>query len=627
MTSQLDRPTGLTCQFAGPVGERLKAVTDQWLLVAPTANPAMLEMFADRDVQPYRDMVPWAGEFAGKYLTGAVQVLRATGDGGLRAWLETFVARLLSLQDDDGYLGPWPAGCHLTGKAPNVSFDGPTWDAWGHYHIMLGLLLWHDETGDTAALRAARRIGDLFCDRFLGDTDTRLVDTGETDKNLAPAHALAMLYARTGEDRYRQLAEQIVTEFAAVDPTGEPLAGDWLRQALDGREFYETPKPRWESLHPIMALAELSATVENPDYREAFEHIWWSIARHDRHNNGGFSSGEQATGNPYDTGAIETCCTIAWMAMSVEMLKLTGDARVADELEWSTLNSVLGMHAVSGRWATYNTPSDGARFASAHQIVFQSRAGSPELNCCSVNAPRGLGLLSEWAVMVGEGAVVLNYYGPSTFRVRLDEGPELTLIQETAYPVDGEVRIAVEPERPTTFALKLRVPGWSRRTSVTVNGEPAAPAGAGTYLTLLRRWETGDVVELHLDMGLRAWHGERECAGLTSVYRGPLLLAYDPRYNRERHRAPSGASDGDRSGYGGDPWKTTGQRLGVPDLVADKIDPTPLMWDGWLPPLLLVEARTVDGRIARLCDFASAGQTGTLYRSWLPLRGALDPDA
>ena len=74
------------------------------------------------------------------------------------------------------------------------------------------------------------------------------------------------------------------------------------------------PKPRWESLHPILALAELARIDGDERCRKAFANLWWSIARLDRHNNGGFSSGEQAQGNPYHRGAIETCCTIAWMA-------------------------------------------------------------------------------------------------------------------------------------------------------------------------------------------------------------------------------------------------------------------------------------------------------------------------
>ena len=188
----LRRPSGYRAEFGGAVGRTLSAVVDQWLLVAPKANPAMLEMFADRDARPYRDLMPWAGEFAGKYLTSAVQVLRATGDERLCEWLAAFVARLVALQDADGYLGPWPRDCRLSGRAPNVSGGGGTWDAWGHYHVLLGLLLWHEETGDAQALEAARRIGDLFCRTFLGKAP-RLVDTGETDKNMAPAHALAQL--------------------------------------------------------------------------------------------------------------------------------------------------------------------------------------------------------------------------------------------------------------------------------------------------------------------------------------------------------------------------------------------------------------------------------------------------
>ena len=237
-------------RIGGHVGNYLRGITEQWLLVAPKANPGMLEMFRDRDNSPLREMVPWAGEFAGKYLTAAVQVLRVTNEPALRAWLKEFVRILVGLQDTDGYLGPWPKSCRLA----NVNSAGQdTWDTWGHYHVMLGLTFWHEESRDKKALTCATRIADCLCRKYLGKKKTRLVDTGSTEMNLAPAHALCILHRKTGNKRYLKLALQIVDEFAAR-AKGKFLAGDYLRQALQGKEFFQIPKPRWESLHPIMAL-------------------------------------------------------------------------------------------------------------------------------------------------------------------------------------------------------------------------------------------------------------------------------------------------------------------------------------------------------------------------------------
>src|SRR6266850_5557283 len=406
--------------FDQPIGEYFQNVTEHWLKVAPRSNPAILDMFRDRDRLPLRDLVPWAGEFAGKYLTSAVQVYRCRRDAALRTFLERFVSELISCQGDDGYLGPWPKASHLTGRAPNIGKSGgETWDAWGHYHVMMGLLLWHEETGDKRALHCAQRIGDLFCRKF---ETARLVDTGSTEMNLAPIHSLGLLFNQTRDPKYLKLAEKIREEFAAKDAKGGPLAGDYFNAALAGREFYQMPKPRWESLHPIMGLAELYWITGDEAYRQAFESIWWSIVKLDRHNNGGFSSGEQAQGNPYHKGAIETCCTIAWIALSVEMLRLSENSIVADELELSTLNSVLGLHSPDGKWSTYNTPMDSVRKASAHDIVFQARAGSPELNCCSVNGARGFGMVGDWALMTSRDGLILNWYGPSTMTTRLGSG-------------------------------------------------------------------------------------------------------------------------------------------------------------------------------------------------------------
>ena len=594
----------------GFMGDYLDGVTEQWLLIAPKANPAMLEMFRDRDASPVREMVPWAGEFAGKYLTGAVQVLRLTREPALKAWLKEFVRRLLSFQDADGYLGPWPKRCRLT----NVDSRGnDTWDTWSHYHLMLGLLLWHEETGDRDALAGVVWIADLICRKYLGRKRTRLVDTGSTEKNLAPVHALCLLYRKTKCERYLAMALQIVDEFAA-EAESRPLAGDYLRQALRGVEFFQTPKPRWESLHPIMALAELYWITGSDQYRQAFEQIWWSIARFDRHNNGGFTSGERAQGNPYDFRAIESCCTIAWIAMSVEMLRMTGNSIVADELELSTINSVVGMHSSTGRWSTYNTPMNGLRHGQTNDATANHfREGSPELSCCSVNTPRGFGMVSDWALMKVKNGLVLNYYGPSTMTAQVRPGLAVTLSQETEYPVEGRVVVCVVPSRTAEFRLLLRIPHWSRESRIRLNGKDIPDVRPGQYAAIDRKWRRSDRVELDLDLGLHFWRGEKECEGLTSVYRGPVLLAYDHRYNLENATRKLEMRDPES-------WQPTDCMLTVPQLDARSLEPRIVAWDDWLPPVLLLECGAAGGRTVRLCDFGSAGEAGTPYLSWLPVK-------
>jgi DUF1680 family protein len=576
--------------LTGLMDRYLRAVTEQWLLVAPQANPAMLDMFADRDRKPHRNMVPWAGEFAGKYLTSAVQVLRLTGDEKLKKYIAAFVRELIEQQDEDGYLGPWPKNSRLTGTAPNVSGKvGPTWDAWGHYHSMLGLLLWYEETRDVKALCCVERMADLFCKKFLGKKRLRLVDTGSSEMNLAVVHVLCLLYKKNKEQRYLDLALQIVDEFAALGKDGQPLAGDYLNQALNGVEFYQTPKPRWESLHPIMALAELYWITGEESYRRAVEQVWWSIARLDRHNNGGFSSGEKAQGNPYHQGAIETCCTIAWMALSVEMLKMTGDSLVADELELSLFNSGLGLISPSGRWVTYNTPMDGVRKASAHDIVFQAREGSAELNCCSVNGVRGLGLLSDWALMRDGEGLRLNWYGQGGIEAELKRGTKVQLEQQTDYPRRGHIELRVNPSHASEFTLKLRIPHWSLRTKVRVNGSALKGVKAGGYLGVSRRWRRGDRIDIELDMSTHYWLGEKECRGKVSLYRGPILLAYDRRFN-----------------------KLDPREIPVLDLANFRLRSVDQagVW-------VAVDYKGDGGEGLRLCDFARAGQGGSPYLSWL----------
>ncbi len=599
----LNRACDVATSMEGEIGRRLEAVTEQWILPTPLANPAILEMFRDRDRKPLQNRAPWAGEYAGKYLTHAVQICRLTRDKRLKDHIKWFVKELISLQAKDGYLGPFPAGSHLTRFAPNsidtyvwtdngfTYVDGnnqSTWDAWGHYHIMLGLILWHDLTGDTKALGCARKIADLFCNKFL-NSGKRLVSVGSTEMNLAPIHALCLLYERTGQGRYLAMAKEIEKDFRAKS------AGDYIRQALAGKEFYQTPKPRWESLHPIQGIAELYFITGQDKYRQAFEQIWWSIVKLDRHNNGGFSSWEKAQGNPYHPGSIETCCTVAWMALSVDMLRMTGTSIVADELELSTLNSGLGMMSPSGRWVTYNTPMEGRRTASPVDCTaFQARPGQPELNCCSVNGPRALGIIDDWALMTDGNGLVVNYYGPCEMTASLAK-KRITIQQTTNYPMTGKIILRIQSKQTANFCLKLRIPHWSAETRVSVNGKSVGKVVPGEYLAIERKWRSGDLVRLNLDMSLHYWVGEKECRGKTAIFRGPILLAYDPRFN-EIGPAKLPALDSKQP---------KGRRVSA---------------KSWLEPWMLWEYTAIDGRKLRLCDYASAGAAGDPYKSWLAVR-------
>jgi DUF1680 family protein len=239
---------------------------------------------------------------------------------------------------------------------------------------------------------------------------------------------------------------------------------------------------------------------------------------------------------------------------------------------------------------------DGVRKASAHEIVFQAREGAPELNCCSVNAARGLGLIADWAAAAEDDGVRVNWLGPSTLGVRV-AGRSLKLTQRTDYPRSGAISLQVEGD-PGRCALRVRIPHWSANSRWRVNTEDWRPAEAGKYLEIVRDWRPGDTVGLELDMSPHFWVGERESAGLVSAYRGPLLLTYDRRFN------------------------TMDPRL-APALPAKAFPGQAAEWTGWGAPWLLLEVPAADGQAVRLCDFASAGQAGSPYRSWLPITGAV----
>lgn len=558
--------------FSGDLVKLGKRITDNWLLGLRESNPALIDMFVCDDDMCVRDKLSWSGEFPGKYITSCVYIYRLTHDKRLLSYAVKVADELVSCQKENGYLGVWGKDYQLTGYGRFVNGSEivtrlDTWDSWSHYHIMYGLILLYDETKDEKYLSSAIKIADLFCKKFYTEDGLRLGDTGCLFANLAPIHIMAYLYNRTKNEKYLSFALEAEKDIA------HPDAIDFVNNALAGNEYYKCRNvPRWEYIHSVEAMAELYYATGDEKYKDVFVRIWDSIERLDVHNTGAFSTFEQAMGTPYIYDrAIETCCVVAHTALTVDMLGLTNDARAADQLERALYNTTLGSFNPTGRWATYSTPMCGYKKSHYHEIEFQCKPGAPELNCCSVNAPRPLGTVTEWAYREGGDGVYVNFYGSSK---AVCKGLEIT--QKTAYPYKNTVDLRVAG----CGKVYLRIPEWSKKTKVCVNG--CAKYAESGYFEV-------DCVQtakicLTFDFSLRFEEGREMLEGKKCVFCGPMLLCYDKYYTDEDASVVFG--------------KTPKVKAVKRDLGA------------------LYEITTDRGNIT-LCDMINAGVSGSYYTTWM----------
>ena len=514
-----------TLSLQGRIRQILSANEETWLHSLLRDNPGLLAGFKDQhDPAIFKTM--WHGEFPGKLLTGIAQTYLLGNHPATRELGDRLADGLRAVQEESGYLGPWPQETRFERDA--VTGVWGKWDTWGHYHCIYGLYRWYQVTGNQTALDTARRALDCVYDHFITG-GVSIAAQKWTECNLAIAHAFALFYEETGDDRYLTAARRLIREdMTHLYPdfyTKTTLSCNWLNGALAGVPYYASGQPRWEGLYTLETFAVLYRATGNGEYYRAVESLWRGMVVSDRHNTGSFGTGEGATGNLYGPGS-ETCNTVAWMAFTTDYLAMTHDPLAADELELSFFNATLGSLLAGERNFTYMNDSNGSRAPAREVLQEHSFIGGRDMSCCQANGNRGLSQISEWAILAEGRDLYLNYYGPCTMSAMPADGCAVTLTQTTDYPVDGRIRLQVKTHSPAPLTLHLRIPAWSRHTSVTINGEPMA-ATAGTYCTITRVWTVTDVVELNLDMSPHFWRGEigTPAEGKISVYHGPILLA------------------------------------------------------------------------------------------------------
>jgi uncharacterized protein len=535
----------------GMLGARIDANAKNRMLKVDEND--MLDCFERRNM-PHQD---WQGEHVGKFLHAATLAWQNTGDPALKTKLDRVVTRLLKTQEADGYLGTYPTDKRWT-----------SWDVWCHKYALIGLLTYYQYTNkrppataiqqvfspaktpnatpdlSDRALNACVKIGDLLIRTFGDAPGQRDINKSGEHVGMAPdsvLEAIVLLYRATNDPRYRQFATYIVTHY---DAPGGPAILASLEKTRSVRKVANAKA--YEMTSNFNGILELYRVTGNKRYLDDMLTAWQDIVANRLYITGSGSSYELYQDdfnlpNGQKANICETCVTVTWEQMNLELLRLTGEARFADQLERSIYNHLLGAQKPTGDDWAYYTPLDGHKpYDSA-------------TTCCHSSGPRGIALIPEIATMASrDNGIVVNLYnsGTATFHLPpvpfpatpgiapgpMERAANVTIKQETNYPLDGKITLTVSPDNANKgrrFPLRLRVPAWSKPLSLTVNGQSVhlEPSLGANYITLIRSWKQDDTVELMLDMPTKLVLGDHENAGKAAITVGPLVLALDGALN------------------------------------------------------------------------------------------------
>jgi len=490
-------------RLEGFLGERILGNESERLLNVDTQR--LLEGYRKR---PGRQS--WDGEHVGKWLHAATLAWVNTGDARLRAKLDQTAAALAECQQADGYLGTYLPADRWT-----------EWDVWAHKYNLLGLLTYMRYTGNRAPLPVCTRMADLLCSEF-GDGPGKkdlVTQGGLQHVGMASSSVLepmALLYRLTGERRYLDFCTYIVRDWET--PAGPRIVSTLL--AGKGVDTIGDAKA-YEMLSCLNGVLELYRTTGDARLLRACEAAWADIVAKRLYLTGTASWREVFHGdfdlkNSDNTG--ETCVTVTWIQFNAQLLRLTGEARFAAQIERSSLNQLIGaQHPGCREWSYYVGLEGVKRYTD-----------NLDGQCCLSSGPRALALLPTLAVTQDAAGLVVNLYDQGHATLTLPRVGRVTVNLETRYPADGHIIALVTPEKPGSFDLRLRIPEWAAGATATVNGQAAElRPGKDGYAVITRWWGAGDRVLLELPMRTELIAGDHGNEGRFALRRGPLVFALE----------------------------------------------------------------------------------------------------
>lgn len=465
---------------------------------------------------------PFRSHVQGHFLTAWAQLYAATGDTVCRDKAAYMVAELAKCQANnsaagfsEGYLSGYPESDFTAleqrtlnnGNVPYYTIHKTLTgllDVWRHLgstqarDVLVALAGWVDRrTGRLGAAQMQTMLGTEF-----GGMNAVLTD----------------LSLQTGDTRWLTVARRF--DHAAVF---DPLAAG--RDRLDGLHA-NTQVPKW-----IGAAREYKATGATR-YRDIAANAWDITVGAHTYAIGGNSQAEHfrapnAIASHLKQDTCESCNTFNMLTLTRELFTLDPDrAALFDFYEQAWLNQMTGQQnpASSHGHVTYFTPlAPGARRGVGP--AWGGGTWSTDYDsfwCC-----QGTGLemhtrLMDSVYFHSDNTLIVNLFVPSV----LDWTQRgITVTQTTTFPVGDTTTLRMTGTTAGTWAMRIRIPGWTTGATVAVNGlAQDIPTTPGSYATLSRTWAAGDTVTVRLPMRvvLRAAEDDPDVAAVTY---GPTVLS------------------------------------------------------------------------------------------------------
>jgi uncharacterized protein len=443
------------------------------------------------------------GHYTGHYLSACALLAAQTGDPAVRERGVRIAAELAKCQaaNGRGYLSAFPPELFDRLRAGQ-----PAWAPFYTLHkIMAGLYDTHTLSGDAGALATLTGMAE-WVGRWVEPLDesqmARVIEREYGGMN----ELLYNFAALTGEPRWRSLAHRFDRERIFA-----PLAAG--RDELQGLHVNTT-------IPQIIGAARGFEVTGEVRQRVVAETFWHTVAERRCYCTGGTSNGESWNTPPgvlareLSAYTEESCVTYNMQKLTRHVYCWSGDARLADYYERTFYNGILGVQH----------PADGDKlYYLPLQSGYWKLFGTPlhDFWCCTGSMSESFAKLGDSIYFHDALGVYVNLFVPSEL-TWAQRGVRLT--QETHFPEQETLRLTVHSARPQRFAVRVRVPYWTRGGSAALNAKPLPFVARDGYFALERRWSDGDVLSVRLPMSLHAAPMPDD-ASLQAVMYGPLVLA------------------------------------------------------------------------------------------------------